>query len=1724
MGSRQGSEVVAVGCGKPQAGKGMAHLGIVGLALALFAMALGSVPAQAHPSHPHARAHHRKHKRHRSRRLTRKAGVLHPPASALPPASSPALVSPSPSNGLGPSAPSSPEDIAPYSKEPAETSPYAVCPPPTKTRMSCMSAIVPTEDGNPVLGPSFEGSGELGGFSPADLRSAYNLPAEGGEGQKVAITIAYDDPNAESDLKIYREHYGLPECSEKNGCFEKVNGKGETKNYPAPEAGWAVETSLDLDMVSAACPKCHILLVEAQGPYDEYLFPAVEEAAKKSATVISDSWDGFEFSEETSWDHYLKHPGIPVLFASGDNGYNIKYPASSPEVIAVGGTTLKKDKSTRGWSEAAWSGSGSGCSLYEAKPTWQKDAGCAKRTVADAAAVASPATPVSVYDSYGQNEGERWLLVGGTSASSPLMAGVEAVSSSAFRAVGAEAFYGAGKGGELFDVTEGRNKTQPCGTYLCEGVAGYDGPTGEGTPNGPLYVSRASTEAPTIVSSSEATLHGSVNPEGHATEYHFEYDTKEYKAGEGGHGTSVPVPSKSAGSGTTPVAESETIKGLSGKTTYHFRIVATTEGVNTYGADRSFGTTAPTASTEAAAEVHGNDATLRATVNPEGVDTHYRFEYGVTTSYGNVMPLPAEGIGSGTAGIAVSQQIGGLNGEQTYHFRVRATNSAGTTYGSDKTLTTPATEWQLQSTASENFERLTRIACGAVGDCMSVGQGGLLKAISKHWNGKEWTNVAMPSLATELKETVESEKPTGIACSAEAACTMVGRYTNAAHELRPFAERWNGTKWVLEPGATALAPSGSELRSVSCPTASFCIAVGEKYVLAEFRYRTLAMSWNGKEWSLMTPLEPAGSAQGGFNSISCTTASLCMAGGYYGETISSYSGLAERWNGKEWTIFSVPAPKGVYPILDHVSCKGTEVSSLSCMGINARFSLVWRWSGSEWSLIKSPPHPIGGGSPLIVGVSCVTATECIVVGVSHPTEGSYLVPLVATWNGDQWSIQTTFDKTTLRAGDVSGLEDVSCPNATRCTAVGFDEFAPEGQFFPLAEFTLRAPTAITESASNLGKNEATLNGTVGPNAEETKYFFEYGPTSSYGSKTAEKSAGTGTSNGKVSAPLTGLAPGVYHFRLVASNEIGTRYGADWVFATTPVNSSTFGSHGSGNGQLSEASDLATDASGNVWVADTENSRLEEFNSKGEFVRTVGALGSGNGQFEGPYGVAVDSKGNVWASDTDNNRIEEFNSKGEFIQKFGSQGSGNAQFNVPEGLAVDSKGNLFIADRGNKRIEELNEKGEYVTSIGTFGEGQLKSPTDVVLDSAGNLFVSDYENSRIVEFSPEGTFIRSWGSAGSGSGKLSSAYRLTVGPEGNIWVAEWGNNRVQAFTPAGEYLYGFGSYGTGEGQFNHARGVAFSGTSTVYVLDSGTWDSSTNNRVEKWDLHTPMVNSSTFGSHGSGNGQLSEASDLATDASGNVWVADTENSRLEEFNSKGEFVRTVGALGSGNGQFEGPYGVAVDSKGNVWASDTDNNRIEEFNSKGEFIQKFGSQGSGNAQFNVPEGLAVDSKGNLFIADRGNKRIEELNEKGEYVTSIGTFGEGQLKSPTDVVLDSAGNLFVSDYENSRIVEFSPEGTFIRSWGSAGSGSGKLSSAYRLTVGPEGNIWVAEWGNNRVQAFTPAGEYLYGFGSYGTGEGQFNHARGVAFSGTSTVYVLDSGTWDSSTNNRVEKWVLE
>ncbi len=331
------------------------------------------------------------------------------------------------------------------------------------------------------------------GYGPADLQSAYKLTQASrsrGKGQTVAIVDAYNDPDAATDLAVYRKYYKLPACTMKNGCFRQVNQDGKTSPLPADNSAWALEESLDMDMVSAICPNCHILLVEADKGTMPSLGAAEDTAAAMGAAQISNSWIVYGNMPDSEFGHYWNHPGHISVFGAGDDGYGVGYPATSYYVTAVGGTTLTRTSGTRGWAETVWSGTGSGCSTDNTKPPWQKaaslkDTGCAHRTDVDVAADANLDTGVAIYDSYPIEGESGWIKAGGTSEATPIISGVYALAGNAAKV--RYASYPYAHISDLFDITQGSNGTctSPAkGKYLCTARVGYDGPTGLGTPDG----------------------------------------------------------------------------------------------------------------------------------------------------------------------------------------------------------------------------------------------------------------------------------------------------------------------------------------------------------------------------------------------------------------------------------------------------------------------------------------------------------------------------------------------------------------------------------------------------------------------------------------------------------------------------------------------------------------------------------------------------------------------------------------------------------------------------------------------------------------------------------------------------------------------------------------------------------------------------------------------------------------------------------------------------------------------------------------------------------------------------------------------------------------------------------------------------------------------------------------------------------------------------------------
>jgi Ricin-type beta-trefoil lectin domain/Putative Ig domain/Subtilase family len=351
-----------------------------------------------------------------------------------------------------------------------------------------------------------------GAYDPADLQEAYGLAsaaATAGDGQVVAVVDAYRDPSARKDLAAYRAEYGLTACTSPPagaGCLTIANQAGHAGPLPAsdPSGGWELEESLDLDMVSAICPNCGILLVEARSASISNLAIA-ERYAARNASVVSNSWgSGAEFTGENSFDAYFRRSGVPIVAAAGDSGYGTQYPAASQFVTAVGGTTLTGATSTSPGIQRAWAGTGSGCSALEARPSWQTSTGlvpggCRNRTEADVSADANPVPGVAVFATFpDEGTASGWTALGGTSVATPIIASVYALAGGLVAGTYPASYPYLDTAG-LTDVTAGSNGScEPDRRYLCRAAAGYDGPTGLGTPAGPASFAGPAGPAVTV--------------------------------------------------------------------------------------------------------------------------------------------------------------------------------------------------------------------------------------------------------------------------------------------------------------------------------------------------------------------------------------------------------------------------------------------------------------------------------------------------------------------------------------------------------------------------------------------------------------------------------------------------------------------------------------------------------------------------------------------------------------------------------------------------------------------------------------------------------------------------------------------------------------------------------------------------------------------------------------------------------------------------------------------------------------------------------------------------------------------------------------------------------------------------------------------------------------------------------------------------------------------------
>jgi YD repeat-containing protein len=625
----------------------------------------------------------------------------------------------------------------------------------------------------------------------------------------------------------------------------------------------------------------------------------------------------------------------------------------------------------------------------------------------------------------------------------------------------------------------------------------------------------------------------------------------------------------------------------------------------------------------------------------------------------------------------------------------------------------------------------------------------------------------------------------------------------------------------------------------------------------------------------------------------------------------------------------------------------------------------------------------------------------------------------------------------------------------------------------------------------------------------------------------------------------------------------------------PVPASQFGQAGAKEGQLNDPTAAAIDRSGDVWVTDSANNRLDEFTAAGTFIRALGfgvsngeskfescassceagLSGAGAGEFSKPRGIAVNqSTGDVYVVDEGNDRVEELNEKAEYLRAFGAVGTGKGDMEGPVAVAINPNGSVWIADFGNDRVDEFGETGEALGSFGSLGTGagKFKGPAGIAF-SDGSAYVVDQGDDRVEVFTSAGVYANQFGGEGSAEGLLSAPSGIASDPvSGDLFVTDGGNDRVEQFDIAGVFVAAFGSAGKGNGQFEAPEGAAVSAGGEVYVPDPG------NDRVQEWELvpESPAY-TSQFGAAGSEQGQFKEPRDVAMAADGNVLVLDSANGRVQELTAQGAYHSKFGSTGTGAGQMSEPAAMTVDAKGNVWIADTGNDRVDEFNEKGEFVSAFGygvsngesklelctttcragTAGGAAGELSEPQGIAVTATGAVYVSDSANNRVEEYTQEGKLLAAFGFgvsngkaeyeicasscqagvsgSGEGQFFGPRELAVSANGNLLVLDTWNDRVEQFNEKDEYVSKLGSAGTKAGQLDEPRGIAVSASGNILVSNAGDDSVQEFAPSGAFVLDFGTKGSHNSELDEPKGLAISASGAIFVADTK------NERVERW---
>ncbi len=593
----------------------------------------------------------------------------------------------------------------------------------------------------------------------------------------------------------------------------------------------------------------------------------------------------------------------------------------------------------------------------------------------------------------------------------------------------------------------------------------------------------------------------------------------------------------------------------------------------------------------------------------------------------------------------------------------------------------------------------------------------------------------------------------------------------------------------------------------------------------------------------------------------------------------------------------------------------------------------------------------------------------------------------------------------------------------------------------------------------------------------------------------------------------------------------------------------------------QARRLAIDSHSNIYVTHESSQTVARLDPNGNVTSRWGCAGTSDGSFSVPASIAANPSGDTFVADLWNYRIQRFDSDGRFLTRWGAE----HWFGV-DGLAADASGNLYVACGGSDEVQKYDPDGKLACRWGSTGsgDGQFRFTASIAVGPSGSVYVADSDNNRVQKFTNEGKLLAKWGTQGTGDGQFSGLFFIAVDGSGNMWVGDQlfsETHRMQKFDANGRFL------GKWTRKIMKPQGTNY--VETVAIDSSGNSYYAFENRIEKYDPEGNVI--STYGQEKFTEDKLERVYGMCVDQAGRLYITDAGGSirrfdadgkpagkwTAENTEGKEKFPNgpiTVDRAGNvyvsplagvsiwklspngkpmaefqiaaprREGRFTELGGVTVDSSGNVYAVESVDvdwqwgiPSVQKFDADGRFITLWGVPEAAGDKFKYPARIAVDRSGNAYITDQTSHGVHKLDAQGGYVKSWGSkgTGDGQFDTPEGIAVDGAGHVYVCDRQNSRIQKFDFDGRFLGKWGKEGSGDGEFHFPAAVAVDKEGNVFVADSDNHRVQKFTAEGRFLTQWGQFGEAPGQFNVPLGIAVDAVGNVYVSDSH------NHRIQKF---